>query len=63
MRARHDRDGTLAGVPGEEERVLIPGDPERLTRRQRLQDGIALPAATWRAFRGAAESVGVHVEP
>jgi LDH2 family malate/lactate/ureidoglycolate dehydrogenase len=45
------------------ERVLIPGDPERLTRRQRLEEGITLPAATWRGFREAAESVGVHVEP
>ncbi|HYZ02458.1 MAG TPA: Ldh family oxidoreductase [Candidatus Binatia bacterium] len=45
------------------ERVLIPGDPERLNRRRLLQEGIALPAATWRGFRAAAESVGVHVEP
>lgn len=45
------------------ERVLIPGDPERLSREQRLRDGITLPAATWRGLRGAAASVGVDVEP
>jgi LDH2 family malate/lactate/ureidoglycolate dehydrogenase len=43
------------------ERVLIPGDPERLSRRRRLEEGIVLPAATWNGLREAAASVGLEV--
>lgn len=57
-----DRVRAIPPAPGFE-RVLIPGDPERLSRGQRLRHGIALPAATWRGFREAAASVGVEVEP
>jgi uncharacterized oxidoreductase len=29
------------------ERVLVPGDPERLSRERRGREGVAVPEATW----------------
>jgi uncharacterized oxidoreductase len=40
-------------------RVLLPGEPERATREERLSNGLPLPAAVIEAIRGAALSVGV----
>jgi len=44
-------------APGSE--VLTPGEPEERTRRQRLAEGIPLPADTWAAIVAAAREVGV----
>jgi uncharacterized oxidoreductase len=40
-------------------RVLLPGEPERMTREERLKNGLPLPTGVIEAIRGAALSVGV----
>src|SRR5215469_15181310 len=45
----------VAGV----EQVLIPGDPERKTRAERLRNGVPLPDDTWAAIVNTAREVGV----
>lgn len=47
--------------PGEP--VLIPGDPERLTRAKRLAEGVPIDDETWQQFAAAARTVNVLVEP
>ncbi|MPZ99428.1 MAG: hypothetical protein GEU80_08850 [Dehalococcoidia bacterium] len=42
------------------EEVLIPGDPERRRRAERLASGIELDAETWRQLGECARSVGVE---
>ncbi|HUC62024.1 MAG TPA: malate/lactate/ureidoglycolate dehydrogenase [Alphaproteobacteria bacterium] len=44
------------------EPVLIPGDPERATRAERMRDGISLDRQTWRDIVEGAASLGVKVE-
>ena len=39
--------------------VMVPGDPERRARRQRLAEGIPVDAGTWQAVADAARTVGV----
>jgi uncharacterized oxidoreductase len=39
--------------------VLVPGDPERLAREQRLRAGIPLDAATWEELVTAGEAMGL----
>jgi hydroxycarboxylate dehydrogenase B len=39
--------------------ILMPGDPERETKRWREANGIPIDARTWQAIEAAAESVGV----
>lgn len=46
-------------APGTEA-VLVPGDPERRARRERLASGIPVDAGTWTAVGEAARSVGVE---
>jgi hydroxycarboxylate dehydrogenase B len=41
------------------EPVLVPGDPERLSRAERFRTGIPLDAATWEEMLVAAEQIGV----
>jgi len=41
------------------EPVLVPGDPERLSRAERSRTGIPLDAATWEEMLVAAEQIGV----
>ena len=41
------------------EQVLIPGDPERMTRAERTKNGIPLPDETWAAIVNTAREVGV----
>jgi uncharacterized oxidoreductase len=53
--------GSLKRVPpapgvGE---VLLPGEPEVRTRRQREREGLALPADTWTAIAEVAAKAGV----
>jgi LDH2 family malate/lactate/ureidoglycolate dehydrogenase len=43
------------------EEVLIPGEPEVNTRRQRSQEGIAIPDATWRDFEKLAERFDISL--
>jgi uncharacterized oxidoreductase len=33
--------------PEQGQTVLVPGDPERISKKQRLRDGIQLPEDTW----------------
>jgi hydroxycarboxylate dehydrogenase B len=44
------------------EPVLIPGDPERLSRAARLRDGVPIDDETWREIAAAARTVNVLVE-
>jgi uncharacterized oxidoreductase len=44
-------------TPGGE--VLIPGEPERRTREERLKNGVPLPGDTWASIVAAAREVGV----
>jgi hydroxycarboxylate dehydrogenase B len=39
--------------------VLVPGDPERMTREERLRTGIPIDATTWGEILDAGEQVGM----
>lgn len=39
--------------------ILIPGDPERETKKERLRDGIELPDGVWQQIVETANSVGL----
>ena len=45
-------------APGHDE-VLVPGEPEHRSRRQRLRDGIPVPMATWESIRDCAVGLGL----
>ena len=45
-----------------DEPVLIPGDPERLTRAERTKNGIPVDDETWRELVEAARAINVLVE-
>ena len=45
-----------------DEPVLIPGDPERLTRADRLAKGVPIDEQTWRELVEAARAINVLVE-
>jgi hydroxycarboxylate dehydrogenase B len=45
----------VAGV----EKVLVPGDTERMTRTERTRNGVPLPDDTWAAIVNTAREVGV----
>jgi LDH2 family malate/lactate/ureidoglycolate dehydrogenase len=47
--------------PEKGETVLIPGDPERISKRQRLQEGVPLPEDTWEQIRKI--SVELDLDP
>jgi len=51
----------LAGVPPAPGAagVLVPGDPERLSRERREREGVPVPEATWAELAGFAERFGV----
>jgi hydroxycarboxylate dehydrogenase B len=42
--------------------VLIPGDPERQTRAERLEKGVPIDPETWREIGAAARTVNVLIE-
>ncbi len=44
------------------EPVLIPGDPERLSRERRIAEGVPIDDETWREIAEAARGVNVLVE-
>src|ERR1700756_871070 len=46
-----------------DEPVLIPGDPERLSRAERIKNGVPVDDETWRELTLAARGVNVLVEP
>jgi uncharacterized oxidoreductase len=45
-----------------DEPVLIPGDPERRTRAERVANGIPIDDETWRELVAAARGINVLVE-
>jgi uncharacterized oxidoreductase len=45
-----------------DEPVLIPGDPERINRAKRLQEGVPIDDETWREIVEASRGVNVLVE-
>src|SRR6516164_3869713 len=45
------------------EPVLIPGDPERISRAERIKNGVPVDDETWRELTVAARGVNVLVEP
>jgi hydroxycarboxylate dehydrogenase B len=49
-----------AAEPGGE--VLIPGEPERRTKAERLKNGVPLPDDAWRSICATAREVGVDPE-
>jgi uncharacterized oxidoreductase len=46
-----------------DEPVLIPGDPERRTRAERIAKGVPVDDETWRELTVAARGINVLVEP
>jgi uncharacterized oxidoreductase len=50
--------GEVVPAPGVE-RVLVPGDPERLSRERRARDGVPVPAATWEELLAIGDRFGV----
>jgi uncharacterized oxidoreductase len=50
----------VAWVRGETDAVLLPGEPERATRRERRANGIPIDPATWAQIQDAARSVGAQ---
>ncbi len=46
-----------------DEPVPIPGDPERLTRAERVANGVPIDDETWRELTVAARAINVLVEP
>jgi hydroxycarboxylate dehydrogenase B len=45
-----------------DEPVLIPGDPERLTRAERIKNGVPVDDETWRELTLAARAINVLIE-
>jgi uncharacterized oxidoreductase len=45
-----------------DEPVLIPGDPERRTRAERMANGVPIDDETWRELTVAARGINVLVE-
>ena len=39
--------------------ITLPGDPERLAKRSRLEEGISLPQGTWELLEKAARELEV----
>lgn len=53
--------GEVPPVPGVD-RVLVPGDPERVSHERRVREGIPVPAATWAELEVIGERFGVPLE-
>lgn len=53
--------GAVPPAPGVE-RVLVPGEPERLSRERRTREGIPVPAATWAELLEIGERFGVALQ-
>ncbi len=53
---------TASPLQHPDEPVLIPGDPERLSRAERIKNGVPVDDETWRELTLAARGVNVLVE-
>jgi uncharacterized oxidoreductase len=42
--------------------VLVPGEPERIARAERVKNGIEIDGTTWSEILAAAESIGAQLE-
>ena len=42
--------------------VLVPGEPERIARAERIRDGIEIDSTTWNEILAAAESINAQLE-
>ena len=45
------------------QQVMLPGEPERITKAQRIEQGIPIPEPTWRDIRAAAIESGLEPPP
>ena len=45
-----------------DEPVLVPGDPERISRAERVKNGVPLDPETWREIVAAGKSLGIKVD-
>lgn len=52
---------TTPPAPGFE-RVLIPGDPERISLERRIEEGVPIPDGTWQSLTRVADQLGVQDE-
>lgn len=52
---------TTASPPADGATILVPGDPERATRSERLANGIPIEDETWKQIASAGQAVGVVV--
>lgn len=43
------------------ERVMVPGEPEKETKEQRMKEGIELPETTWTEINALCEEIGVDI--
>jgi uncharacterized oxidoreductase len=53
---------TASPPAGPDEPVLIPGDPERRTRAERITNGVPIDDETWRELVTAARGINVLIE-
>ncbi len=45
--------------PEKGETILIPGDPERISKAQRLRDGIQIPEDSWAQISKISQELGL----
>lgn len=51
-----------AAAPGQGvDRVLVPGEPEAISRERRLREGVAIPEATWVELSAVSATLGVRM--
>jgi len=43
------------------DRVLVPGEPEAISRERRLREGLTIAEATWSELAQASEALGVRM--
>jgi uncharacterized oxidoreductase len=53
---------TASPAAKSDEPVLIPGDPERISRTKRIAEGVPVDAETWHEITDAAQSLGLSLE-
>ncbi len=44
------------------ERVMVPGEPEKMSRERRLREGVPVPDSTWEGIRALCGRLGVEVK-
>jgi len=65
---KKDVDDTIAGIKGlprqdEAKEIMVPGDPEKATEKDRLTNGIPLPVGTVEKIFAAAEQFSLDLPP